>query len=68
MERTILSALCVRPFRCVECGCRFFRWSVRKNVPLGQTGIPNRLGVPSAESKHPDLLGGEAARFHLNLS
>ena len=68
MERTILSALCVRPFRCVECGSRFFRWSVRKNVPLGQTGIPNRPAMPSAEAKHPDLLGGEAARFHLNLS
>jgi hypothetical protein len=61
VERTILSALCVRPFRCVECGRRFFRWSVRKNVSLGQTGIPNRPAMPSAEAKHPDLLGREAA-------
>lgn len=66
VERTILSALCVRPFRCVECGVRFFRLSLRKNVPLGQTGVPNRSESQTAEAK-PGL-GGEAARLHLNLS
>lgn len=69
MERTLLSAVCIRPFRCVDCNCRFFRWSVRKNVPLGQTGIPNRPDMQQpAETKRQDMLGGDAARFHLNLS
>jgi len=68
LERTILSALCVRPFRCVECSHRFLRWSLRKNVPLGQTGTSNRPDMQGAETSRPDMLGGEAARFHLNLS
>jgi hypothetical protein len=67
LERTILSALCVRPFRCVECSHRFLRWCLRKNVPLGQTGTSNRPNMQEAETKAPGL-GGEAARFHLKLS
>jgi hypothetical protein len=66
MERTILSAICVRPFRCVACGERFFRLSLRKNVPLGPTGVAKRPENHEAEAK--DELGGEAARLHLNLS
>ncbi len=66
MERTILSALCVRPFRCAECGVRFYRLSLRKNVPLGQSGIPNQPGRETAEAKRG--LSEEAARLRLKLS
>jgi len=66
MERTILSAIFVRPFRCVDCGERFFRLSLRKNVPLAPTGVGKRPESHEAEAK--DGLGGEAARLHLNLS
>jgi hypothetical protein len=64
MERTILSAICVRPFRCVDCGERFFRWSVRKNVALGQTGTPHRPESNGTEKGREE----ETVPLNLNFS
>jgi hypothetical protein len=64
MERTILSAICVRPFRCVDCGERFFRWSVRKNVALGQTGRPHRPESNGTEKGREE----ETVPLNLNFS
>ena len=67
VERTVLTALLVRPFRCVECGWRFFRWSPRKNVVIrpmdGSTAT-----VARGSGKGREVLRGEHAHFHLNLS
>ena len=63
MERTILSAMCVRPFRCVDCGERFFRWSVRKNA-LRQTGTPHRPESKGTERAHEE----ETVPLNLNFS
>jgi hypothetical protein len=63
VERTILSAILVRPFRCAECGARFFRWSLRKNVSVA----PSETLNPQADTaEHQDLLGAE--RLNLKLS
>ena len=31
MERSLLAMLFVRPFRCLSCNLRFFRWSLTTN-------------------------------------
>jgi|HubBroStandDraft_1064217.scaffolds.fasta_scaffold837213_2 transposase-like protein len=63
-ERTIMAALLVRPFRCVDCGRRFFRLSLHKNV----RPKPVESFAELAGGKTPDLLGGEASRLNLDLS
>jgi hypothetical protein len=68
IERTILTAIFVRPFRCAECGARFFRWSLRKNLPLGQSQAANQQPVQASEGERQDLLAQETARLNLKLS
>jgi predicted Zn-ribbon and HTH transcriptional regulator len=62
-ERTIMTALLVRPFRCVDCGRRFFRLSLHKNV----RPKPAENSTELTNGKTPDLLGGEASRLNLHL-
>jgi hypothetical protein len=51
----------------VECGWRFFRWSPRKNMVIrpmdGSTAT-----VARGSGKGREVLRGEHAHFHLNLS
>jgi len=32
VERLFLSAIFVQPFRCEDCDCRFFRWSLAEKL------------------------------------
>jgi predicted Zn-ribbon and HTH transcriptional regulator len=48
IERRILAMLFVRPFRCVSCDLRFFRWSISVN--------PNPPTVATAMGNHPGRL------------
>jgi len=63
-ERTIMTALLVRPFRCFDCGRRFFRLSLHKNV----RPKPAENSTDLTGGKTPDLLGREASGLNLHLS
>lgn len=68
VERTVLTMLLVRPFRCVECGWRFFRWSLRKNVEILPIDAVTGAAAQANNEKHRDVLSAEGARLKLNLS
>ena len=63
VERTILAALLVRPFRCEECRNRFFKWSLHKNV------LPEAVQIPTRRaSNNKDLLRRAVSRLNLHVS
>jgi hypothetical protein len=68
IERTILTAIFVRPFRCAECGARFFRWSLRKKPPLRESQAENQQPAEASEGERQDLLARETSRLNLKLS
>jgi hypothetical protein len=51
-EKTILSALCVLPFRCIDCGHRFFRLSMHRH--------PGKKDIKRAERERVAEGSGEA--------
>lgn len=56
-EHTVLTALLVMPFRCVECGWRFFRLSFRRNRKL-----PTAFGEQRTDSgKRSEVLVAKPA-------
>ena len=50
LEKTVLTAAFVRPFRCVECGWRFLRPSLRVSFETQQAVFGSRM-APRHESK-----------------
>jgi hypothetical protein len=40
VERTILAAIFVRPFRCLKCDARFYRWSPSTNPQASRQATP----------------------------
>lgn len=69
LERTLLTAAFVRPFRCVECGWRFYRPFFHPSFETQQAVFASRMtprysaGGSGAES----VPGGDAARLNLRL-
>ena len=56
----------VRPFRCVECGWRFLRPSIRASFETQQAAFASRM-TPRYTAQ-PESRGGEKARMDLKLS
>lgn len=66
LERTVLTASFVRPFRCVECGRRFYRLSLRTSFETQLAVFGSRMAPPPI---HPQKIRSrEPARLNLNLS
>jgi hypothetical protein len=69
LEKTLLTAAFVRPFRCVECGWRFLRPSLRVSFETQQAVFSSRMTPKSfgkgAEPKKAKR--GEAVRLNLDL-
>jgi hypothetical protein len=66
VEKTLLAAAFVRPFRCVECGWRFLRPSFRRSFETQQAVFASRM-TPRYPAQ-PEARGGEKARMDLKLS
>jgi predicted Zn-ribbon and HTH transcriptional regulator len=66
VERTLLSAICFRPFRCMDCSARFFRWSLHSRVPAGHPRTIDSQSQTGNDKRQP--LGREATRLNLNPS
>ena len=66
LERTLLTAAFVRPFRCVECGWRFLRPSLRASFETQQAVFSSRMTPKYAAQ--PEARGSEKARMDLKLS
>jgi hypothetical protein len=69
LERTLLTAAFVRPFRCVECGWRFYRPFFHPSFETQQAVFASRMTPRyAAESpKAESMPGGDAARLNLHL-
>jgi|SRR5277367_2635493 hypothetical protein len=66
LERTVLTASFVRPFRCVECGWRFYRMSIRTSFETQQAVFGSRTAPrPVNPAK---IRGREPVRLNLHLS
>ena len=66
VEKTLLTAAFVKPFRCVECGWRFLRPSIRRSFETEQAVFGSRM-TPKYPAQ-PEARGGEKARMDLKLS
>jgi len=66
VEKTLLTMAFVRPFRCVECGWRFLRPSIRASFETQQAAFASRM-TPRYTAQ-PEARGGEKARMDLKLS
>jgi hypothetical protein len=66
LERTVLTASFVRPFRCVECGWRFYCVSFRESFETQQAVFASRM-TPK-ETARAAARGGKTAQFNLHLS
>jgi len=66
VEKTLLAAAFVRPFRCVECGWRFLRPSFHPSFETQQAVFASRM-TPRYPAQ-PEVRGGEKARMDLKLS
>ena len=66
VEKTLLTVAFVRPFRCVECGWRFLRPSLRASFETKQAVFASRMTPRYAAQ--PEARGGEKAEMKLNLS
>ena len=65
LERTLLTAAFVRPFRCVECGWRFLRPSLRASFETQQAVFSSRM-TPKYPAQ-PEVLSGDAAKLSMHL-
>jgi len=65
LERTLLTAAFVRPFRCVECGWRFLRPSLRASFETQQAVFSSRMTPKYAAQ--PEVLSGDAAKLSMHL-
>jgi hypothetical protein len=67
VEKTLLTAAFVRPFRCVECGWRFFRPAFHPSFETQQAVFGSRMTPRSSgtDAKRGD--GGEEGRLKLGL-
>jgi hypothetical protein len=66
VEKTLLTVALVRPFRCVECGWRFFRPSFHRSFETQQAVFASRM-TPRYTAQ-PEVRGGETTRVDLKLS
>ena len=65
LERTLLTAAFVRPFRCVECGWRFLRPSLQASFETQQAVFGSRMGPKY--TAQAEVRGGDAAKLSMNL-
>jgi hypothetical protein len=65
VEKTLLTAAFVRPFRCVECGWRFLRPSLRVSFETQQAVFASRM-TPKYPAQ-PKARGSESAQMNLHL-
>jgi hypothetical protein len=69
LERTLLTVAFVRPFRCVECGWRFYRPFFHPSFETQQAVFASRMTPNvSGEGAEPKRAKrGEPARLNLHL-
>ncbi len=65
LERTVLTVAFVRPFRCVECGWRFLRPSIRGSFETQQAVFGSRM--TPRHTAQPEMRNGERAELSLHL-
>ena len=66
VEKTLLTVAFVRPFRCVECGWRFYRPTFRRSFETEQAVFGSRM-TPKAVAR-PEPRGRKARKLNLKVS
>ena len=66
VEKTLLKAAFVKPFRCVECGWRFLRPSIHASFETQQAVFGSRMAPKVVAEK--EVKGRKAAQVELRLS
>ena len=67
LERTLLTAAFVRPFRCVECGWRFLRPSLRASFETQQAVFSSRMTPKYAAQPEVTVRRREPAQLDLRV-